>query len=617
MPPRGARNAALIIPPLSYRISAEPRAHLFRVTLSISEADPEGQILALPAWVPGSYTIRDLARHVTQIRAERNGQDIALHKIAKDRWRLAPGHGPVVVHYAVYAFDRSVRTTYLDDQGGFFNGPAIYLRVSGQEAQTHAVLLEGPEDWQVGTALPRQSGAVWSWGGFEASGFDALIDHPVLMGPLTLLDFEVGERPHHLLIQGTHQADLQRLGADLTRICDWQQRFWGDAAFTGYHFLCMTSTDGYGGLEHRASSALLCARDDLSGRNEDHYRRFLGLASHEYFHGWLVQAIRPAVLGASALDREVLTRDLWVFEGITSYYDDLCLRRAGLTTPAQYLCGVGKELTRLLRRPGRFLQSVAESSEDAWIRLYHPHVNSANFEISYYNKGALLALCLDLSLRLESAGALSLDTVLGRLWQDYGRTGIPLPEGQCVGIVEDLAGPALAGRLQDWITARTDLPLPALLAEMGIALRLRAASGPQDEGGEPAEKTLRAWLGAQWLPHALGVQLRHVQTDSPAEQAGLSPDDILVALDGVRTTAEQLPEQLDAVPEGAALRIQFFRDNILRETRVTPTAPPRDTAWLELLEDVDDVVLARRRAWLEGTGAVSETSRCASLPDGG
>ncbi|MHB0874350.1 MAG: PDZ domain-containing protein, partial [Acidithiobacillus ferrooxidans] len=256
-------------------------------------------------------------------------------------------------------------------------------------------------------------------------------------------------------------------------------------------------------------------------------------------------------------------------------------------------------------------------SEDAWIRLYHPHVNSANFEISYYNKGALLALCLDLSLRLESAGALSLDTVLGRLWQDYGRTGIPLPEGQCVGIVEDLAGSALAGRLQDWITARTDLPLPALLAEMGIALRLRAASGPQDEGGQPAEKTLRAWLGAQWLPHALGVQLRHVQTDSPAEQAGLSPDDILVALDGVRTTAEQLPEQLDAVPEGAALRIQFFRDDILRETRVTPTAPPRDTAWLELLEDVDDVVLARRRAWLEGTGAASETSRCASLPDGG
>ncbi|MHB8237134.1 MAG: M61 family metallopeptidase, partial [Acidithiobacillus ferrivorans] len=472
--------------------------------------------------------------------------------------------------------------------------------VLGQEDQAHAVLLEGPEDWRVATALPRQSGATWGWGSFIASGYRTLIDHPLLMGTLTLLDFSAGERPHHLLIQGIHQADLQRLGSDLTRICDWQQRFWGDAAFTEYHFLCMTSADGYGGLEHRASSALLCARDDLSGHNADHYQRFLGLVSHEYFHSWLVQAIRPAVPSASDLDREALTRDLWIFEGITSYYDDLCLRRTGLTTPAQYLRGVGKELTRLLRRPGRFLQSLAESSEDAWIKLYHPHVNSANFEVSYYNKGALLALCLDLSLRLESAGSRSLDTLLAQLWQDYGRTGKALPEGQCINLVEALAGPTLAARLESWITEKTDLPLRALLAEMGIALRLRAASGPQDEGGQTSAQTPQAWLGATWRPHALGAQLCHVQTGGPAEQARLSPDDILVALDGVRSTAEQVPTQLDALPAGAALRIHFFRDDILMETQLTPAPPPPDTAWLELLEDVDEVVLARRRAWLEG-----------------
>ena len=591
--------------PLSYQISVAPQAHLFQVSLNISEPDPEGQILALPAWVPGSYTIRDLARHVTQIHAERNGQDVALHKIGKDRWRLAAGHGPVVVRYAVYAYDRSVRTAYLDDQGGFFNGPAIYLRVLGQDDQAHAVLLEGPVDWQVATALPRQSGATWGWGSFIASGYRALIDHPLLMGTLTLLDFSAGERPHHLLIQGIHQADLQRLGPDLTHICDWQQRFWGDAAFAEYHFLCMTSADGYGGLEHRASSALLCARDDLSGRNEDHYQRFLGLVSHEYFHSWLVQAIRPAVLSASALDREAPTRDLWVFEGITSYYDDLCLRRAGLTTPEQYLRGVGKELTRLLRRPGRFLQSLVESSEDAWIKLYHPHANSANFEISYYNKGAMMALCLDLSLRIESEGTRSLDTLLARLWQDYGRIAKPLPEGQCINLVEALAGPTLAARLEAWITEKTDLPLRALLAEMGIALHLRAANGPQDEGGQACEKTPPVWLGAHWRPHALGAQLRHVQSGGPGEQAGLSPDDVLVALDGVRTTAEQLQPQLDAAPAGAALRVQFFRDDILMETQLIPAPPPQDTVWLESLEDVDEVVLARRRAWLEGTTAES------------
>ena len=585
---------------LLYHITAQPLAHVFRVSLTLPEPDPEGQGLAFPAWVPGSYTIRDLARHVTEIRAERDGREVALRKIGKDRWRLAAGQGPVVIHYAVYAFDRSVRTAYLDHLGGFFNGPALYLRVLGQEERRHAVTLEGPDAWQVATALPRHSGEVWGWGCFAAAEYSALIDHPVLMGTLTLLDFQAGERPHHLLIQGTHQADLPRLGADLARICDWQQRFWGETPFATYHFLCMASADGYGGLEHRASSALLCARDDLSGRQEDHYLRFLGLASHEYFHSWLVQAIRPAVLGASALDREALTRDLWVFEGITSYYDDLCLRRAGLITPERYLTGIAQEMTRLLRRPGRFLQSVAESSEDAWIKLYHPHVNSANFEISYYNKGALLALCLDLSLRLESDGARSLDTLLARLWQDYGRVGKPLPEGQCIDEVETLAGPALAGRLAGWITDRTDLPLAALLAEMGIVVHARAASGPQDDGGQPAEKTMCAWLGAGWRPHALGAQLRQVRTGSPAEQAGLSPDDILVAVEGVRTTAEQLQAQLDAIPEGAAARVQFFREDILQEARLVPTPPPQETIWLELLDDVDAVVLARRRAWLEG-----------------
>ncbi|MDX5936509.1 M61 family metallopeptidase [Acidithiobacillus thiooxidans] len=585
-------------PALSYSIHLEPEAHLFRVTLEIPEPDPDGQVLALPAWVPGSYTIRDLARHITQISAECRGAAVQLHKMATDRWVCAAVKGPLQISYSVYALDQSVRTAFLDQLGGFFNGPALFLRVVGQEQQMHALRITGPDHWQLGTSMPRAAGETWGWGQFQAENYRAFIDHPLLMGTLTLLNFEAGGLPHHLLIQGEHQADLQALGRDMARICDWQQKFWGESPFREYHFLCKARSNDYGGLEHRASSALVCARDDLTGRDPKNYRRFLGLVSHEYFHSWLVQAIKPAVFSASSLERAELSRDLWIFEGITSYYDDLCLCRAGLISPEQYLQGIAQEWTRLLRRPGQYLQSLAESSEDAWLKLYHPHVNSANFEISYYNKGALLALCLDLSLRLESAGRLSLDNLLMHFWKEHGQTGKALPEGEALQQIADLAGTQMAEQLKTWIEARAELPLEALLARMGIALHSRPATGLSDSGGEAAATVPTAWIGAHWQSQPQGAQIRQVLSGSPAEAAGLSPDDVLVALEGMRCTADSFAGQISSGIPGCPLRLHYFRDDVLYETRLTPVAPPQDTFWLEWLEDVDAVVNARRSAWL-------------------
>ncbi len=594
--------------PISYSVCLEPEAHLFRVVLEIPEPNPNGQVLALPAWVPGSYTIRDLARHITEISAETHGAPVDLCKIATDRWISAAVSGPLTVSYCVYALDQSVRTAFLDNQGGFFNGPALFLRVVGQEQQPLHLHISGPENWQVGTSMPRDAGEKWGWGSFHAEHYRAFIDHPLLMGTLTLLNFEAGGLPHHLLIQGAHQADLQALGRDMARICDWQQTFWGDSPFREYHFLCKARSKDYGGLEHRASSALVCARDDLSGRDPKDYRRFLGLVSHEYFHSWLVQAIQPAVFSASTLEHAELSRDLWVFEGITSYYDDLCLCRAGLIEPEQYLQGIAQEWTRLQRRPGQYLQSLAESSEDAWLKLYHPHVNSANFEISYYNKGALLALCLDLSLRLESDGNLSLDSVLAHLWKNHGQSGRPLPEGEMLRYIEAIAGLHMRQRLQSWIEeARAELPLEDLLGRMGIALHSRPATSLSDSGGEAASTVPTAWIGAHWQTQPQGLQIRQVLSGSPAEAAGLSPDDILVALEGIRATAERFADQIAASIPGCPLRLQFFRDDVLYETRLAPVTPPPDTFWLEWLEDVDAVVSARRSAWLGGNTVDSVT----------
>ena len=322
-------------------------AHLLHVSCQIPQPDANGQQLSLPAWIPGSYLIREFARHIVWLKAECNGQPVAVEKIDKATWRCAPVKGELLIRYEVYAFDLSVRGAYFDSQRLFFNGTSVFLQVAGQGSRACIVDILPPKaddckGWRVATALPRLDAPKHGFGTYIAGDYDELIDHPVEMGTFTHASFEACGVTHHIAITGRHRADMARLCADLKRICEWQIKLFepesAAAPMREYWFLVMAVGDGYGGLEHRNSTALIASRRDLprlgDARTSEGYTTLLGLISHEYFHTWNVKRLRPAEFARYDYGRENYTSLLWFFEGFTSYYDDLLLRRAGLLDDA-------------------------------------------------------------------------------------------------------------------------------------------------------------------------------------------------------------------------------------------------------------------------------------------
>ncbi len=399
-------------------------AHHYRVTLTLAQPAPR-QRLSLPVWIPGSYLVREFSRHLSGLEARQGREVRPLRQIDKCSWEVdCSGRAALTVSWRVYAFDASVRTAWLDSQRGFFNGTSLFLCAAGREDEEHVVTLgELPAGWQVSTGLagsPKK--------GYAAADYDALIDHPFELGPFWTGRFEACGVPHRFVVSGAGAwFDGQRLLDDTRRICEAQIRFWhGDQAppFERYVFQLAVVDDGYGGLEHRNSTALIAGRRDLPRRGQaageltEGYVTLLGLISHEYFHTWNVKRLKPAEFLPYDLSRENHTELLWFFEGFTSYYDDLFLLRCGLIDQARYLKLLAKTINQVLATPGRQVQSVAQASFDAWLKYYRPDENSANATVSYYTKGALVALTLDLRLRGEGRG--SLDDVMRRLWQTSG-----------------------------------------------------------------------------------------------------------------------------------------------------------------------------------------------------
>jgi len=601
-------------PRIRYRVQPKHlEAHRFETSCTVADPDPAGQRFALPAWIPGSYAIRDFAKHVVAIRAESRGAGVSLTKTSKDTWRAAPCRGPLTVIAEIYAWDLSVRGAHLDATHGFFNGPCVFLRVLGKEARACDLEIAPPPGrrqagWRVATSLPRRGARALGFGAYGAADYDELIDHPVEIGTFTHATFTACGVPHEIAITGRHAADVARVARDLKRLCEWQIRFFGTPApMDRYVFLVTAVGDGYGGLEHRASTALVCSRDDLPrpGAKEagESYRTFLGLASHEYFHTWNVKRIRPAAFTPYDLQRENYTALLWAFEGVTSYYDDLALVRCGLLKPEEYLEALGRAITQLLRTPGRHRQTLAEASWDAWIKYYRQDENAPNALVSYYGKGSLVALCLDLHIRSRTAGRKSLDDVIVALWRRYGRVGLGVPEDGIERVAEEVSGLKLRPLFDKWLRSTEELPLGPVLAAAGIDLEVRPAEGPSDRGGKPSAKPAaalaeRATLGARTAGEGNDVRLTHVLDGGAAQRAGLAAGDAIVALNGIRVTPRSLDAQLARLRPAERARVHAFRRDELHEFALTFAAAPADTCVLRVDKRAAVRALGLRRGWL-------------------
>lgn len=586
-------------PPLHFRIQlADPQAHRLRLQCRIAEPEPKGQVLRFASWTRGSYLVRDFARHLMWLRAESHGQPVCWQRLDKRSIRFAPCDGPLLVDYEIHAFDPSVRKAYIDSERGFINGTSVFWRAAGIEGPI-GVTVEPPamEDWQLATTMAVKDTDKRGFGDFEATDWEELVDHPFSFGPLRRVRFAADGILHELTFTGTlpRALDEARLREDLTRICEAERAlFGGEPKLERYQFQTAVTADSYGGLEHRSSCALVCARDDLPLKGETErsarYRGFLGLCSHEYFHLWNVKRITPEAFADSDLGGEAYTRDLWAYEGVTSYYDDHLLLRAGCLTPQQYLDGVAETITRLTRTPGRHLQSLAESSFEAWTKFYQPDENLPNATVSYYGKGALAALALDLRLRRDSEA--SLDDVMRRLWADFGATGKPAPERALETAACQLSGlEDLPADFERWLRGTGELPLAELLADFGVKLKHEV---------DPKHPERSAHLGLRLLPQR--SELSGVVEGSPAQRAGLGGGDELVAIDDARVTAHNLDARLNRLRPGETAVLHYFRDHQLRQTAVTPGEPLADRCRLELDEDADSTARARRADWL-GEGA--------------
>lgn len=539
---------------MHYRIeAADLHAHLYGVTLTIAQP-AANQRVSLPVWIAGSYMVREFAKQITGISARQSKRNVAVRQLDKATWVVNCEAGkPLTLHYQVHAHDDSVRTAWLTTQRGFFNGTSLCLQAEGLADVPHQLELVAESfnaavnthaissKWQVATGLTPVKTDRQGFGTYVAANYDELVDCPVEMGAFWSGSFKACGIEHRFVVAGaTPTFDGERLLRDSQKICETAIRFWhgkkqSATPHKNYVFMLNAVADGYGGLEHRNSTALICNRADLprldDAKQSEGYTTLLGLISHEYFHTWNVKRLRPAEFARYDYTQENYTELLWFFEGFTSYYDDLLLRRAGLIDDAQYLKLLNKTINQVLQTPGREVHSVAQSSFEAWTKYYRQDANSPNLTVSYYTKGALVALCLDLSLRQHGVKnhSVSLDDVMRALWTRCcaGKHDGPMLEADVLAVLKELTGRSWAAEFKAWVHGTRDLPLKKLLTAHGVTVQHDPAQLAQRLGLRVAED------------HS--VQIKTVLNGSAAHKAGFAPGDEWLGVEVAGKATSQAP----------------------------------------------------------------------------
>lgn len=443
----------------------QPTTHLFEVTLQITDWQHASLDLKMPVWTPGSYLVREYARHLQDFSAcNDQGQPITWQKRAKNHWQLVTqGQSTITVRYRIFANELTVRTNHLDRTHGYFNGAAMFCFIPGYQRQPITVTIVPPVDWQVATPLLPVSDQANT---FSAPNFDRLVDSPFEIGQHAVYAFEAEGKPHEYVIWGeNHNLNVDQLIADTQKIIATEAAMFGELPYDRYKFILHLPGQGYGGLEHRDSCSLIYSRRGFGEREQ--YESFIQLVAHEFFHLWNIKRIRPKALEVFDYETENYTPSLWFSEGTTSYYDCLIPFRAGVYGAKTYLKNLSKEITRYLTTPGRMVQPLSESSFDAWIKLYRPDANTPNSQMSYYLKGAMVTFLMDLKIRLQHQNQKSFDQVLPLMWQQFGRAEIGFTPEQLKQVIESVAESDLTDFFERYIDGLDELPLRNILGNLG------------------------------------------------------------------------------------------------------------------------------------------------------
>ncbi len=558
--------------PLSVRYVVEPQeltAHKLHVRIEVAGVEKAREQLdfVMPVWSPGSYSIHENARAIRGAEA-RNGTGDALPvtKVSKNRWRVVPGGiDQMVFSYTVYGHESTSQGLDVTTDHIHLNAAHALCYVDGTLTQPVEVTIHPPDDWKVFTELseigrnpPR----------YRAKDFDELVDSPVEVGRPAEFTIQPAGVPHRILFCGpVTDIPAHQVQEDLAKVVEATKQLFGLLPVSHYTFFYHLAEKWDGGLEHATSTSIVMPHDIFRPRKS--YDEFLEVSSHEYFHLFNVKRIRPKVLGPFDYTQENYTHLLWLMEGGTEYYGNLLLRRSGLKTPKKYLDLIAKRVKDLRAIPGRLAQSLEESSFDSWIDLYKPWEQSRNASVSYYLKGELVTLCLDLEIRARSGNAKSFDDVMRHLWREYGAKGIGMAENTLPAEIEQATGVDVTDLFRDYVSGKAELDLPRHLALAGLEL----APEEKPEGKEDEEGP-SAWLGVETENFDGLPRIRSVLDGSPALRAGLSPGDILVALGGMRLPAAKMGDVMKRFEPGEEATVTFFRQGRLRSVEAKLGKPP-------------------------------------------
>ncbi|NOT47372.1 MAG: M61 family metallopeptidase [Acidobacteria bacterium] len=553
-PKTRAEQTRAATPEIAYTVTmSKPATHLLEVEMRLKwPAGPQSVDLKMPVWTPGSYLVREYARHLQDFSAKSaSGQALGWRKINKNTWTVdSKGAGEIVVSYRVYSNELTVRTNELNDEHAFWNNGALLLFPKDQLKAPSTVAVRPYGKWKIATGLPKVAGQT---NAFRAENFDVLYDSPFEVSDFNEIAFNVQGKPHRIVMSGEGNYDLRQMAKDVAKIAEEGYKIFGELPYTDYTFI--VNLRGGGGLEHLNSTALQWSR--FGFKPQSRYNGFLNLVAHEYFHLWNVKRIRPDALGPFDYENENYTKLLWVAEGVTSYYESLLLRRAGIISDKEFLDGKASMIEQLQARPGRFETSLEEASMDAWIKYYRQDENSVNNQISYYDKGDVVGMMLDITIRTASGGAKSMDDVLRFLYNEHFKKGKNYTPEDLQKAAEMMAGKSLDDFFTKYVRGEAEIDYDSIMNGIGIKTNVT----------EPNKG--RAYIGADLTEEAGKLTIRAVAADTPAYEQGLNSGDQIVAVDGYRASQAFLQSYLSDKKPADKVKLTIFRFDKLRDVVFT------------------------------------------------